>query len=65
MHPSTDLPQGCQLAGFALGSPAADSLTATLQGAGIPISVASSARAEMLLTLNCEMGLVSFRNRVH
>lgn len=64
MHPSTDLPQGCKLAGFALGSPAADSLTAMLQGTRVPISVASSARAEMLLTLNCELGLVSFRNRV-
>lgn len=61
-HPSTDLPRGCRLAGFALASPTADSLTATLQGAGVPISVAPSTRPEMLLTLDCAKGRISFRN---
>lgn len=63
-HPSAEVPAGCQLAGFALSSPAADALTAMLRGAGVAITVAPAAREEMAVTLACEQGRVEFRRSV-
>jgi hypothetical protein len=58
VHPSTDAPAGCTLAGLTLSSPSPDSLRALLARAELRVPVTHAARDALSLTLDCPTGRV-------
>jgi hypothetical protein len=59
MHPSTSSPSGCSLASLTILSPQPDSLQRLFDRAGMPVTIRSSARESIVVSLDCPAGRVT------